>query len=153
MQDTSTLQSGTYAYTHTPRIGRGYRVTVHVQAGQVTAYATGEGDTAQHATPAQLQGMAPHILRTVAHEIEVRGRVPGLMVPVTFTPATIGKARAAHLHRLMGRLGLCNPDHYGSARRATGRDVFSLATLTEQEAREVWAYLCRTFPQARTLAA
>lgn len=68
------------------------------------------------------------------------------------TVPTIGKARAARLHRLMGCLGLSNPDHYGSARRAVGREVFSLASLTEQEAREVWAYLCRTFPQARQLA-
>lgn len=81
-----------------------------------------------------------------ADQVEVLAEVPA-------TPPTIGKARAARLHRLMGRLGLCNPDHYGSARRATGREVFSLATLTEVEAREVWAYLCRTFPQVRQLVA
>ncbi|TSA87896.1 hypothetical protein FNU79_01225 [Deinococcus detaillensis] len=64
-------------------------------------------------------------------------------------PATIGKARAARLHRLMGRIGLCGPDHYGNARRALGRDVFSLASLTEQEARRFWIHLWRTFPAIR----
>lgn len=50
---------------------------------------------------------------------------------------TIGKARAAKLHKLMGRAGLF--EHYGFAARALGREVFSLASLTEEEARTVWA--------------
>ena len=65
-------------------------------------------------------------------------------------PDTIGKARAARLHKIMGRVGLSNPDHYGNATRAVGREVFSLATLTEEEARRFWHYLCRTFPTVRT---
>lgn len=73
------------------------------------------------------------------------------MVVYSFTPATLGKARARRLHQLMGRLGL--HEHYGVAARALGRDVFSLATLTEQEARRVWAHLINLFPHARDLAA
>ncbi|WP_288433055.1 hypothetical protein [uncultured Deinococcus sp.] len=71
-----------------------------------------------------------------------------------FTPApvpTIGKARACRLHRLMGRLGL--HEHYGLAARALGRDVFSLAALTEAEARAVWAFVVNLLPHARELAA
>lgn len=56
----------------------------------------------------------------------------------------IGKARAHKLHKIMGRLGL--QDHYGVARRATGEECFSLASLTEQQARDVWAYLLNMFP-------
>lgn len=111
----------------------------------VTLTSTPEGIAAQvDGQPAPLAD-AVSILNMAA-QVDVLAEVPA-------TPPTIGKARAARLHRLMGRLGLSNPDHYGSARRAVGREVFSLATLTEQEAREVWAYLCRTFPQARQLAA
>lgn len=72
-------------------------------------------------------------------------------VVYTFTPATLGKTRARRLHQLMGRLGL--HEHYGVAARALGRDVFSLATLTEQEARRVWAHVVNLFPHARDLAA
>lgn len=75
-------------------------------------------------------------------------------VVYSFSPVpvpTIGKARARCLHQLMGRLGL--HEHYGLAARALGRDVFSLATLTEQEARRVWAHVVNLFPHARDLAA
>lgn len=61
------------------------------------------------------------------------------------TPPTIGKARAHKLHTIMGRLGL--HDHYGIARRGAGlEECFSLAALTEQQAREVWSYLLAMFP-------
>lgn len=71
------------------------------------------------------------------------------------TPATIGKARAARLHRFMGRLGLPSAQHYALAAAALGEwaPVPSLAQLSEPEARTVWAHLCRLYPQARTLAA
>lgn len=52
---------------------------------------------------------------------------------------TIGKARAAKLHQLMGCAGLF--EHYGFAARALGREVYSLASLTEKEARTVWAFV------------
>lgn len=62
------------------------------------------------------------------------------------TPApTIGKARAHRLHIIMGRLGL--HDHYGIARRACGlAECYSLAALTDQQARDVWGYLLTMFP-------
>lgn len=67
-------------------------------------------------------------------------------------PATLGNARAHKLHQIMSRLGL--QDHYGIARRATGNDCFSLAVLTEAEAKQVWAYLLNMFPfDARRAAA
>lgn len=102
---------------------------------------------------AQVDGEEATVIQAVSllEWAKAEGRVE--LVSEERSVPTIGKARAARLHRLMGRLGLCNPDHYGSARRATGREVFSLATLTEAEAREVWAYLCRTFPQVRQLVA
>ncbi|GAA5513800.1 hypothetical protein Dcar01_02548 [Deinococcus carri] len=111
----------------------------------VTLTSTPEGIAAQVDGQAAPLADAVSIL-DMADRVEVLAEVPA-------TPPTIGKARAARLHRLMGRLGLCNPDHYGSAARAVGREVFSLATLTEAEARAVWAYLCHTLPQARQLAA
>lgn len=68
---------------------------------------------------------------------------------------TIGKPRAARLHRLMGRLGLPSAQHYALAAAALGEwaPLPSLAALTEREARAVWAHLCSLYPQARTLSA
>lgn len=95
---------------------------------------------------------------TFLHHVTLDDVAAVLACPLTkvysFTPApvpTIGKARARRLHQLMGRLGL--HEHYGLAARALGRDVFSLATLTEQEARRVWAHVVNLFPHARDLAA
>lgn len=70
-------------------------------------------------------------------------------------PPTIGKRRAAKLHKIMGRLGLPNFQHYGLAAAALCEPfpLDSLATLTEQEARRVWAHLCKLFPSARQYAA
>lgn len=62
----------------------------------------------------------------------------------------IGKARAHRLHKLLGSLPV---DHYGIAGRALGRDVQSLATLTEAEARQVWRFVCHMFPTFRQVAA
>lgn len=63
--------------------------------------------------------------------------------------APIGKPRAARLHRLMARAGVPSGEHYGFAGAALDRPVFSLAALTEEDARSVWRFLCATFPQAR----
>jgi len=131
--NTTTPADGTYTFRTHPY---GARTLARFEGGRLTSH-TYAGE------PAPLTDFAA---ARIAHLV-------GYLDGVAFAPLTIGKARAAKLHRLMGRLGLCNPDHYGSARRAIGRDVFSLATLTEQEAREVWSYLCRTFPEARALAA
>ncbi|WP_231557312.1 hypothetical protein [Deinococcus sp. YIM 77859] len=70
----------------------------------------------------------------------------------SFTPApvpTIGKARAAKLHRLMGRAGIPSGEHYSFAGAALNLPVYSLAALTEDQARQVWRFLCALFPQAR----
>lgn len=68
---------------------------------------------------------------------------------------TLGRARAASLHRLMGRLGLPSAQHYALAAAALGEwaPLPSLAALTECEARTVWTHLCTLYPQARTLSA
>lgn len=64
---------------------------------------------------------------------------------------TIGKARASRLHRLMGRAGLM--EHYGFARRVLGREVYSLAALTEEEARKVWQFVQHMTAPAKGAAA
>lgn len=62
---------------------------------------------------------------------------------------TIGKRRACELHRLMGRAGIPSGEHYGFAGAALDRPVFSLAALTEADARQVWRFLCSAFPGVR----
>lgn len=64
------------------------------------------------------------------------------------TVPTIGKARAARLHRLMARAGVPSGEHYGFAGAALDRPVFSLAALTECEARAVWHFLQSTHQHA-----
>ena len=73
----------------------------------------------------------------------------------TLAPLPIGKARASKLHKIMGRVGLPSFQHYGLAAAALCEPfpLDSLATLTEQEARRVWAHLCQLYPSARQLAA
>ena len=73
----------------------------------------------------------------------------------TLAPLTIGKARAARLHKIMGRIGLPSFQHYGLAAAALCEPfpLDSLAALTESEARRVWAHLCRCYPSARQHAA
>lgn len=66
---------------------------------------------------------------------------------------TIGKARAAKFHRILGRFGLPSAYHYRAASDALGREVASLAALTEEEARRVWAFLRRLFPTIEGAAA
>ena len=95
---------------------------------------------------------------TLNGEVVERGRALRLLqnadttVTAEVLPVTIGAARAARLHRILGRVGLCNSDHYGNACRALGREVFSLATLTEAEARTFWRYLQRMFPAVQHAA-
>ncbi|WP_161881490.1 hypothetical protein [Deinococcus alpinitundrae] len=73
----------------------------------------------------------------------------------TLASQTIGKARAARLHKIMGRVGLPSFQHYGLAAAALCEPfpLDSLAALTESEARRVWAHLCRCYPSARQHAA
>ncbi|MEF2278776.1 hypothetical protein V3W47_10745 [Deinococcus sp. YIM 134068] len=71
------------------------------------------------------------------------------------TVPTIGKARAAELHKIMGHLGLPSARHYALAAAALGEWVplGSLAELTDREARTVWQHLCHLYPSVRALAA
>ncbi|WP_216319769.1 hypothetical protein [Deinococcus aestuarii] len=63
-------------------------------------------------------------------------------------PAPIGKRRACELHRLMGQMGVPSHEHYGFAGAALDRPVYSLAALTEAEARAVSRFLCATHGRA-----
>lgn len=74
--------------------------------------------------------------------------------PMELPPATIGKARAQVLHKIMGALGLCNPQHYAVAAFALDEPfaLDSLSTLTENEAGRVWKYLCSQYSNARAVA-
>lgn len=111
-------------------------------AGQLSAQVDGEA-----APVAQAVGI---LTRADTLTLTAEAYLPG-----TPAPAPIGKARAARLHRFMGRLGLPSAQHYALAAAALGEwaPVPSLAELSEREARAVWAHLCRLYPQARTLAA
>lgn len=117
-----------------------YTVTVWKDGADYRA--TVNGEEVEFMEAARIIGMADRL--TVTAET---------LVTPDPAPVTIGKARAAKLHRLMGRAGLPSPAHYASAARALGREVSSLAALTEGEARTVWAYLCAHFPHVRQVAA
>ncbi|ACO46231.1 hypothetical protein DEDE109153_01135 [Deinococcus deserti] len=64
------------------------------------------------------------------------------------TPPTIGKAQASKLHRLLARAGVPTGEHYGFAGAALDRAVYSLAALTETDARQVWRFLQDTHARA-----
>ncbi|GGS00786.1 hypothetical protein [Deinococcus sedimenti] len=89
---------------------------------------------------------------TVAHAVSILNRAARVELVSEYrtpTPApVIGKPRAAQLHRLMGRAGVPSGEHYAFAGAALDRPVFSLAALTEAEARAVWAFLTYTHPHA-----
>ena len=115
----TTLTDGTYRYTRPAMWGRDDAMTATIQGGQLVA-GTRNG-----------QAMTGHCWKgcTLADLS---------YLPYTFERATIGKARASRLHRILSRLGLGHADHYRAASAALGRMVASLAALTEVEARRVW---------------
>jgi hypothetical protein len=51
----------------------------------------------------------------------------------------LGRKRAAAFHRQLAKRGIPGAEHYAVCARALGREVLSLSTLTEDEARKVWA--------------
>ena len=124
MNDTTAptqLEDGTYSYARPALGGRDDSVTATIQGGQLVAGTlNGQPMTGRCWTACTLDDLA-HL-------------------PYTFERATIGKARASRLHRILSRLGLGHADHYRAASAALGRMVASLAALTEQEARTVWNY-------------
>ncbi|AWT35867.1 hypothetical protein [Deinococcus daejeonensis] len=95
---------------------------------------------------AQVNGEACDLTRAVGI---LQGADTVTVTAQTLEAPTIGKARAAGLHRLMARAGVPSGEHYGFAGAALDRAVFSLAALTEGDARAVWAFLRATFPQVR----
>lgn len=101
--------------------------------------ATVNGQPCPHGEAARLLNMADRV--TVTAET--------LEAP---TPPTIGKARASKLHRLMARAGVPTGEHYGFAGAALDRPVYSLAALTEEDARAVWRFLAFTHPSIQAAA-
>ena len=124
MNDITSLKDGTYSYARPALGGRDDAMTATIQGGQLVA-GTLNG-----------QPMAGYCWKgcTLADLA---------YLPYTFERAIIGKPRASRLHRVLGRLGLSNPDHYRAASAALGRAVGSLAALSEQEARKVWNHARR----------
>lgn len=113
------LEDGTYSYARPAMWGKNDTVTVIVEDGQLVA-GTLNG-----------QAMTGHCWKgcTIADLARL---------PYSFEKATMGRARASRLHRILSHLGLGHADHYRAASAALGRMVASLAALTEQEARKVW---------------
>ncbi|WP_202409274.1 hypothetical protein [Deinococcus xianganensis] len=70
-------------------------------------------------------------------------------------PTTIGKARAADLHKIMGLLGLKKPEHYALCTEALGEAAprLTLADLTDADVKTVWSILRDRYPQAEVIAA
>ena len=104
MNDITTLTDGTYNYARPTLGGRDDAVTAIIQGGHLVAGILNGQPMTGHC-------WAACTLDDLAH------------LPYTFQPATIGKARASRLHRLLSRLGLGHADHYRAASAALGRLV------------------------------
>ena len=115
------LEDGTYSYARPAMGSREDTMTATVQGGQLVAGTlNGQPMTGHCWTACTLADLA--------------------YLPFSFERATIGKARASKLHRILSRLGLSHADHYRAASAALGRMVASLAALSEQEGHMVWNY-------------
>jgi hypothetical protein len=139
------------AYTYTAQSG--LQVLIFVERGAVTRYMTGAGESATWASAERLNQIARQVLMVLAHELEVRSRVPGLMVPVGYcalrpnpapepamasTAEPIGNALAHELHKELGSLGFGRG--YDCASAALGRLISSLAALSAEDALTVRDY-------------
>lgn len=128
--------------------GEGSSATVSLGTRTVTL--TGGRDVRGQRLPltAQVDGQPTPIREAVGllEWAKSEGRVT-LLSEARVVP-TIGKPRAARLHRLMSNVGIPSGEHYGFAGAALDRPVFSLAALTEPEARAVWRFLTATHPLA-----
>ena len=69
--------------------------------------------------------------------------------PAPDEPDTLGRTRAATMHRELARLGLPRSKHTKLARRVLGWDVQDLAALTEPEARRIWIEAQPQEPRSR----
>lgn len=148
MQDTTTRRPALSRTWRTHNTTELDRVVVSTHAHTVTL----SRDEVGGPLTAEVDGKEVELKAAVmlledAYKLEVLAEV---LAP---NPApTIGKARAHKLHVIMGRLGLM--EHYGFARRAIGEQCFSLAALTEEQARKVWALLVHWYGEdARRAAA
>ncbi|MVN85161.1 hypothetical protein GO986_00040 [Deinococcus sp. HMF7620] len=104
-------------------------------------------------TPAGIEATVNGEACELTHALSIlRGADTVSVTAETLEPAPIGRPRAAKLHRLMARAGVPSGEHYGFARAALDRPVFSLAALTEGEARQVWSFLRATFPSVARAA-
>ena len=121
MNDTASLADGTYSYARPAMWSKDDAMTATIQGGQLVAGTlNGQVMTGHCWTACTLADLA--------------------YLPFSFERATIGKARASRLHRILSRLGLGHADHYRAASAALGRLVDNLAALTDGEARTVWNY-------------
>ena len=127
------LEDGPYSYARPAMWGRDAAMTATIQGGQLIAGTlNGQAMTGTCWKGCTFDDLA--------------------YLPYSFERATIGKARASRLHRILARLGLGHADHYRAASAALGRLVASLAALTEQEGRTVWNH-ARTLRLAYQLTA
>ena len=104
MNDTTTptrLEDGIYSYAHPALGGRDDAMTATIQGGQLIAGTlNGQAMTGHCWTACTLAELS--------------------YLPYTFERATIGRARASRLHRILSRLGLGHADHYHAASAALG---------------------------------
>lgn len=128
--------------------GEGRSATVYLGTRTVTLTGGRDGRGRRLPLTAQVDGQPAPISEAVGllEWANVEGRVT-LLSEERVVP-TIGKPRAARLHRLLSHAGIPSGEHCGFAGAALDRPVFSLAALTEPEARAVWRFLIATHPSA-----
>ncbi|UQN07401.1 hypothetical protein [Deinococcus sp. QL22] len=96
-------------------------------------------------TPAGLEATVDGEASELARAVRILGAADALTLTAeTLELAPIGKARASKLHRLMARYGVPTKEHYAFASAALDAPVYSLALLSEPDARNVWRFLCQT---------
>lgn len=128
--------------------GEGRSASVYLGTRTVTLSADNDGNKT-----AQVDDL-PATLGEVVRLMEwakAEGRVT--LVSEERTAPPIGKARACRLHRLLSLVGIPAREHYGFVSAALDQNVYSLAALTEDEARAVWNFMVFTCPAARLVAA
>lgn len=111
-------------------------------------------DVARHTvtltmTPAGIVATVDGQAVSEAQAVSILNRADRVTVTAeTLAPAPIGKGRACELHKIMARAGVPSGEHYAFAAAALDTPVYSLAALTEPEARAVWRFLTATHSAA-----
>jgi len=140
------------------------RLTIHGVTRSSTGESDGEGFAIGTAAEAQAfkRACSKFGLGRYLYDIEAPwvaydhtnkrlAETPRLPKPPTTAPAqapqpepasepTLSRERASRMHRELGRLGFKHGEHYEVCRHALGRNVTSLTTLTDEEARRCWSY-------------